>query len=108
MSFSRWRETSQNINSNPSFVFTFVGDNATGKTGEFSNNVFNLKTLAQNRTLTVEGTRLDTRDRYPDNKSGFMIQLNGIKVSASEFAYSAKVVTLNRSLGDADEITFIL
>ncbi len=108
MSVSRWRETSQNINSNPSFVFTFLGDNATGKTGEFSNNVFSLKTLSQQRTLSIESTRLDTRDRYPDNKSGLMILLNGIKVSSSEFAYSDKVVTLNRSLADADEITFIL
>ena len=108
MSISRMRESSQSINSNPSLVFRFVGDNATGSKAPYTNNVWNLKTLSQQRTATSDNIRLDTRDRYPDNAAGLQVSVNGIIIDTFTYDYSTKTVTLPQSIGTDDKVSFVL
>ena len=109
MSINRWRESSININSNPSFVYTITGDQATGNQAPYTNNVFNLKTLMQNKVLSLEGLKLDLRDRYPDNAGGFTVAVNGILQDITKhFSYTKPTITFNKEINSDDTVKFII
>lgn len=64
MSVIRWRDHDINMNSNPKFLFPFWGNQATSTVTEV-NDTWNLWTLRQNATQTIDGNTLDMLERYP-------------------------------------------
>jgi len=120
MGWNRCRDSDTNIDSNKKRLWPFLGNQATGSSGGYTNNVWNFETMVKNKTVTINGNTMGTQfavDRWPeagtekvylDNTGqGGLLQFGNSDYDLTEHSSSTdSTVTFRKSIGDFDRVAF--